>query len=356
MTQTTRLLGTSADEDDHQRRTWRHGAAVALLAVGVLPVAVATAEPSSIALQRERVRTLEIQVSDLNTRAAAAEAAYNSAQSRLGSLNQQVRARTAELHTVQADEKTARARMSARLIALYRANQPTLAETIITSGSITTGLNSWSALRRVAGQDQTIIGQLGVTRVRVADTKARLTAARVGQRAAVKRRRETKSVLFGARAQRAALLNGARGQLAVFIQAEQRRQASIAAAQAAAAAAAARRAAPVVRSTTPAPASGGSATPATPPAAAVTAPAATTSTAGILNKIAACESGGSATAVSPSGQYRGKYQFDPPTWKRNGGAGSDPAAASVAEQDRVAAVLYTKAGATPWPVCGRFAR
>ena len=350
MTQTTRLLGTPADEDDHQRRTWRHGAAVVFLAVGLLPVAVATAEPSSIALQRERVRTLEIQVSDLNTRAAAAEAAYNSAQSRLGSLNQQVRERTAELHTVQADEKTARARMSSRLIALYRANQPTLAETIITSGSITTGLNSWSALRRVAGQDQTIIGQLGVTRVRVADTKARLTAARIGQRAAVKRRRETKSVLFGARAQRAALLNGARGRLAVFIQAEQRRQASIAAAQAAAAAAAARRAAPVVRPTTPA--AGSSVAPAAPP----TAPAATTSTAGILNKIAACESGGSATAVSPNGQYRGKYQFDPPTWKRNGGSGSDPAAASVAEQDRVAAVLYGKAGAAPWPVCGRFAR
>ena len=70
-----------------------------------------------------------------------------------------------------------------------------------------------------------------------------------------------------------------------------------------------------------------------------------------LQAIAACESGGDPTAVDASGTYRGKYQFDRQTWASVGGAG-DPAAAPEAEQDRRAALLYARAGASPWPVCG----
>jgi peptidoglycan hydrolase-like protein with peptidoglycan-binding domain len=71
-----------------------------------------------------------------------------------------------------------------------------------------------------------------------------------------------------------------------------------------------------------------------------------------LQKIAQCESGGDPTAVSASGQYRGKYQFDRQTWQANGGTG-DPAAASEATQDRIAAKLLAARGTAPWPVCGK---
>jgi len=70
-----------------------------------------------------------------------------------------------------------------------------------------------------------------------------------------------------------------------------------------------------------------------------------------LDSIGACESGGDPTAVSSSGSYRGKYQFDYGTWASVGGSG-DPAAASEAEQDYRAALLYERAGSSPWPVCG----
>ena len=70
-----------------------------------------------------------------------------------------------------------------------------------------------------------------------------------------------------------------------------------------------------------------------------------------LDAIAACESGGDPTAVSSDGTYRGKYQFDYGTWESVGGSG-DPAAASEAEQDYRAALLYSEAGSSPWPVCG----
>ena len=70
-----------------------------------------------------------------------------------------------------------------------------------------------------------------------------------------------------------------------------------------------------------------------------------------LDAIGACESGGDPTAVSSDGAYRGKYQFDYGTWESVGGSG-DPAAASEAEQDHRAALLYAQAGSSPWPVCG----
>jgi hypothetical protein len=70
----------------------------------------------------------------------------------------------------------------------------------------------------------------------------------------------------------------------------------------------------------------------------------------VLRLIAECESGGNPRAVSPGGQYRGKYQFSVNTWRNLGGEG-DPADASESEQDRIALKLFRRAGTAPWPNC-----
>lgn len=70
-----------------------------------------------------------------------------------------------------------------------------------------------------------------------------------------------------------------------------------------------------------------------------------------LEAIAECESGGDPTIVSADGSYRGKYQFSFSTWESVGGHG-DPAAAPELEQDYRAALLYSRSGSSPWPVCG----
>jgi hypothetical protein len=70
-----------------------------------------------------------------------------------------------------------------------------------------------------------------------------------------------------------------------------------------------------------------------------------------LDAIAACESGGDPTAVSADGAYHGLYQFDYGTWASVGGSG-DPAAASPEEQTYRAALLYSRSGSSPWPICG----
>jgi hypothetical protein len=74
------------------------------------------------------------------------------------------------------------------------------------------------------------------------------------------------------------------------------------------------------------------------------------SDAGVLAKIAQCESGGDPTITN--GPYRGKYQFTRATWRRYGGTG-DPAKADEATQDAIAAKLLAAEGTAPWPACGR---
>jgi hypothetical protein len=71
-----------------------------------------------------------------------------------------------------------------------------------------------------------------------------------------------------------------------------------------------------------------------------------------LEAIAFCESGGDPEAVSPGGTYMGLYQFDQGTWESVGGTGS-PIEASAAEQSYRAALLYSRSGSSPWPICGQ---
>jgi hypothetical protein len=65
-----------------------------------------------------------------------------------------------------------------------------------------------------------------------------------------------------------------------------------------------------------------------------------------------CESGGDYRARSATGRFTGAYQFDRATWASVGGRGI-AGAASPAEQDARALLLWTRRGWQPWGPCGR---
>ena len=70
-----------------------------------------------------------------------------------------------------------------------------------------------------------------------------------------------------------------------------------------------------------------------------------------MQAIAQCESGGNPATDTGNGFY-GKYQFDLQTWQALGGSGNPP---RPPRPSRTAAPppLYSQAGPSPWPVCGR---
>jgi peptidoglycan hydrolase-like protein with peptidoglycan-binding domain len=81
-----------------------------------------------------------------------------------------------------------------------------------------------------------------------------------------------------------------------------------------------------------------------------TAGAAASSSSGgytIPSGIVQCESGGNYSAVNPSSGAGGAYQILPSTWSAYGGQGS-PQNAPKAEQDRIAAAIYARQGASAW--------
>lgn len=80
------------------------------------------------------------------------------------------------------------------------------------------------------------------------------------------------------------------------------------------------------------------------------APASADPSANAWATLRSCESGGNYSTDTGNG-YFGAYQFDLPTWRSVGGAGS-PADASPAEQDYRALYLYRKRGFSPW-ICAQ---
>jgi hypothetical protein len=83
-------------------------------------------------------------------------------------------------------------------------------------------------------------------------------------------------------------------------------------------------------------------------------PGAATTSYGLWDRLAACESNGRWNAATGNGYYGG-LQFDQLTWRSYGGLAYAPSAnlASKAQQIAVAERLRAARGMQPWPVCGR---
>jgi peptidoglycan hydrolase CwlO-like protein len=316
-------------------RTWLFVAA-GILTLVIPALAVAA---NSVSRQMEAVRRLEGEISGLDTRYGQAAAAYDGARSRLATVRTRIAQNADALRQAKVEFKQAQGRLAERVLDIYRAPQPSTIELILRSGSLSEATSSVDALERVQRQDGDIVTSVAGARDRMAKARVQLLADQKVAKSEAKEASTRFAQIRSIRAARRGALVSARSRLTTMIAAAQRardaqRVASLRAAQ--------RRVGGQVSQPAPAPA--------------VAQPPSLTGSGDVaakLRQIALCESGGNPAAISPSGLYRGKYQFDPQTWKALGGAGSDPAAASAAEQDRVAAIMYGQRGAAAWPVCGR---
>lgn len=336
----------------------RIGVAAALAIVGGIAATLPAAfSAPSIASQEETVRQLETEISGLDSRYSQADTAYRSAQAKVAELTGRITANTAALKKAEKDFADAQVTLAGRLSMIYRQPTPTQVELLLRSGSVSDAIAEVDNLNRVQQQDGRMIVKIRAAKAAIAQKRKELIADRKDE---VVHRASAKKLLaeVGAvRAKRRGVLMSARSQLSTMIALEVKRKN-------AARAAALRRAQGQVDdalgngggngggntggSNTGGGNSGGGNT-----GGGSGGGTPTGDISAKLRQIALCESGGNPTAVSPSGLYRGKYQFDSGTWQALGGSGADPAKASEAEQDRIAYLLYQQRGAAPWPVCGR---
>lgn len=332
------------DDRPHARPTRKIAGRLSLaLGLAVLSIPTIAAGAPSVSRQAEAVRQLESEIAGLDARYGQAATAYSAASTRLTTVKNRITANTAALKDAKTEFDNARSDLAARLSAAYRQPQPSGLELLLRSTSLSEAISRVDFMKRAQRQDADLIAEIAAARVRMEKARTQLLA---DQKAAKAEERETANQLTQVRSIRSArrgALIAARGQLATMIAAAQRAND-------------ARRVARLRATQRGITTRIGQNQPNAPAPTAPPPPEAPTgggNASAILQKIALCESGGNPAAVSSSGLYRGKYQFDPQTWKAYGGSGDDPAAASEAEQDAVAARLYAARGTAPWPICGR---
>ncbi len=323
------------------------GLLVAATAFGVWS-GVARGQTQQIDGQRAQIRQLEAGLMQVDAQSQQASEAYTEADARVTELRGRIAKNAVDRVAARKHMTKSQDVLAKRLVALYAQDNPSVIEMMLSSGSLADAVDNADLMRRIERQDQAVLRDAIRDRERLVKLRAQLVA---DQAEAAKTRREMQARvrhLQSLAAQRQSLLADARATLVSLEQAERDRQARAAAAAQVAAVTRAQRQATAQADGTESPVSSPAPT-ASPDTTPVSSPSPSASP--HLERIAQCESGGNPGAISPGGQYRGKYQFDPATWRAVGGSG-DPAAAPEAEQDRRAAILYSRTGPSSWPVCG----
>lgn len=132
-----------------------------------------------------------------------------------------------------ADLAESRRVLGERLRDIYATPEPSFAEVVITSGSISAAADQIELLDKVGQQDASVVSTLKDNKQRLEALRAELLAAEKQVEAAVAEAKRQKEKIEGLLAQRQAVLQGVQGELAQMIRAEELRQRQIAAQQAA---------------------------------------------------------------------------------------------------------------------------
>lgn len=284
------------------------------------------------------IRDLEAEIVALDARAATAAAERESAATRAEANRAAIGRNNRDIRDVTSARSSAEKRLADRLVSIYTSDPLSLAQILLSSESVSGALARYRFHEEVARNDAALAESLVESDNRLRSLRTKLAKERSARADALAESEARLSEVRGLVASRRTVLDRARAALAAAdAQARARRLAQEQAARERAAAAGQATAAAPPPAPAPPPSNSGSS-----PDSAMLAH---------LARIAQCESGGNPQALSSSGLYRGKYQFDIPTWESVGGSG-DPIDATEAEQDLRAQILYERRGPGPWPVCG----
>jgi septal ring factor EnvC (AmiA/AmiB activator) len=327
------------------RRGFLAAFACALLGLALLPAAGGAEDvealQAKVAAAREEAESLTSQLQAAQSELAAAEQEADAASEReqqLSTLLASGEQRAAQLATEVAETerrltiekrrlRRARAALAARLVAIYESGAPSTASVILASSDFEELATRSEYLERIERSDADLADRVGEVRGSIAaaleqvaalkakvDThNARLAAAR-DEIAAVRAEAETAAgELQAVKAARASSLSTLQKKIGGWVE-------DIEAAEAASAAEA--------EGTVERWLGGPFAIP---------------------TYIVMCESGGNYGALNPSSGAGGAYQIIPSTWELYGGKGA-PHEAPKAEQDRIAAEIWSDSGGSAW-VC-----
>lgn len=205
-------------------------AIAALLAFGA---GIATTEPAAIEAKRAELTRIQGELDGINTQVEAAAEAYNGARYQLGQVTDRIDENTRITRQTEKDLRASREILAQRLRNLYATPEPSLAEVLITSGSISAAADEMSLLDRVGRQDADVVGGLREHKARLVELRKQLEEDKQTATQAVAQREAQKEKVENLLAQRQEVLDNASAELKQMIAAEKARERAEAAAAAA---------------------------------------------------------------------------------------------------------------------------
>jgi len=202
----------------------------ALLAFGA---SVATTEPAAIEAKRAELSKIQADLYAINTQVEIAAEAYNGARYELGQVTGRIEENIAVTKQTERDLRASREVLADRLRGLYATPEPSLAEVLIASGSITAAADQIELLDRVGAQDAEVVTGLREHKAKLAELRAQLIEDKKTATEAVSAKAREREKVEALLSQRQAVLDSVSGELKGLLRAEEARKEREAAAAAA---------------------------------------------------------------------------------------------------------------------------
>ena len=196
---------------------------------------IATSEPASISQKRAQVQRIQAELDGIDQQVEAAAEEYNGAQYQLGKVKERIGENRQQITTTVAALKEKRVVLAQRLRDIYATPEPSLAEVLITSGSITAAADQVDLLDRVGQRDADVVGGLRDSTQKLQSLRAQLVKDRATSQKQVAAAQAHKASVEALMSQRQAVLESAKGDLGRMLAAQQARERAAAAAAAQAA-------------------------------------------------------------------------------------------------------------------------
>jgi murein DD-endopeptidase MepM/ murein hydrolase activator NlpD len=160
----------------------------------------ASALSSQIGSLTGQIHTLEGRVGDVSSRLGALQSDLALRQRRLGKLSQLFRLQTQRFHYLKHEYALSVQRLNTRLIAIYKQEDPTTVDVLLTAKSFQDVLDQLDFLGAIASQDKRVAGAVATAKRQVKVARARTKKVRAGV--------ASEARLINARVQQAAILRG----------------------------------------------------------------------------------------------------------------------------------------------------
>jgi cell wall-associated NlpC family hydrolase len=197
---------------------------VAAVGFAVLGVSRAPADPGTVQGKRAQVAALQAQLAAVDAKVGRAVEEFNGARYRLALVGDRIVENRRLLQRARRDLIASQLILAQRLRTIYREGEPSLAQVILSSDSVSAVVSKLDTLDQIAREDRRVVKNVRDFKARTIVARKALLVDRKAARREVARRAHERDRVTALLRQRRAVLDNARADLRRALEAEQARE------------------------------------------------------------------------------------------------------------------------------------